>query len=340
MNPHPGVSFIVVNRDGGPLLADCLDSILHQTLDDFEVIVVDNGSTDGSWRAAEIPDPRFHLLRFDQNLGFAEANNRAIGQSRGRYVALVNNDATLSPGWAAAMVGALDADPHAGVAAGRTVQMRHPGRLDSAGFAFYSCVSCQAWKGLPADAFASGDHRPFGAVASAAVYRRAALDEVGLFHPEYFSYYEDTDLAVRLVLFGYDTAYVDGARARHLGSHTGKERSDFHVYHLRRNAEFVFWVDMVGSLAWRHLPFHLAHEGLAFLRAVYDGQAGVVLRAKLSACRHAGFILRERRNLHRTLRRRDGVRAARRRLAATMISGLPLRHRFAPPPASAPETVA
>ncbi len=323
MDSEPTVSFVVVNYNGGELLAACLASIRAQTLSDHEVIVVDNGSTDGSERGAAEIDPRIRLLRYEENLGFAEGSNRGIRECRGRYVALVNNDAVLESDWATLLVAALEADASRGAAAGRVLRMHEPERLDCAGFEFYSCVSSFDYGDWPADALASVNHRPFGAVAAAAMYRRAALDRVGLFHPEYFCYYEDTDLAVRLVLFGYDTVYVDEAVARHVGSATRGLRSDFHVYHLRRNAEYLFWIDMVGVLTLTQLPYHVVFEVGALAAAARRGQAMVVLRAKRDALKRLPFMWRARRCLARKLKAEGGLGPARHRLLERMRIGFP-----------------
>ncbi|MEY4581684.1 MAG: hypothetical protein RL701_6387, partial [Pseudomonadota bacterium] len=225
------VTVIVVNYNGAQVLGDCVRSIVAQDYpaDHVEIIVADNGSRDGSAELPELSTPRVRLLRFDENLGFAEANNRAIRASQSAWVALVNSDAVLAPGWLSALVNALRAEPQAGAAACQTLQAFDRSKLDAAGFAFFSCCSCDSWTGRSPESLDSATHRPFGPVASAALYRRSALEDVGLFHSEYFCYYEDTDLAVRLVLHGYSTVYVHAAVAYHRGSHTGVKSSDFHV---------------------------------------------------------------------------------------------------------------
>jgi GT2 family glycosyltransferase len=324
----PVVSFIVVNFNGGDLLQRCLSSLQAQTFTEHEVIVVDNGSHDGSCDAAQTSFPTVCFQRHAENLGFAAANNRALDVARGRYVALVNNDAYLDPEWAAAMVGALDAHPDAGAAAGLTLQARDAQRVDAAGFAYYACGSADTWKNADARALATPEHAPFGPNAAAAMYRRSTLDAVGPFHAEYFCYHEDTDLAVRLVLWGHTTVYVPQAVAHHLGSHTGKDRSDFHVYHLRRNIEYLYWVDMVGYLAWVGLPLHLAYETLALAGAAMSGQLDVVLRAKRDAFKTRDFISRERRKLKASLDAQGMTRAAQRAFVRKARFGLPLNVRL------------
>ena len=315
--PTPRLSFIVLNLNGGPLLREALQSIERQTFTDYEVLVVDNGSHDRSWDLPCFARPGWYLLRLETNRGFSEGNNIAFARATGAVIALVNNDVVLDSNWAARVMDAF-ADPQVAFAACRLVQRRHPERLDSAGFDLYACITTKVWMGKPAERFTDRDHDPFGPVAAAAAYRRSALEETGLFHPEYFAYYEDTDLSMRLVLFGHRGRYVDAARAQHWGSGTGKALSDFQRYHLRRNVEFVYWVDMVGYLALKHAFGHVVYETLAGLGMLFKGQGRVFLLAKLDALRMAGWIFRERRALRRRLADRVGLRAAQRRLESRL----------------------
>ena len=314
----PALSILIVNYNGGALLAECLDTIARQTCRDFEVIVVDNGSVDGS---SQLPHFRAHdwtLIPLSTNLGFAEANNRAFSASKGRYVALVNNDVTLEPDWVAHVIAHFDHHPDTGSIATRLLQKRNPDRLDSAGFDYHACGTTTTWYGLPADHFASRHHRPVGAVASASAYRRSALDATGLFRTEFFAYYEDTDLALRLNLFGYDCDYLDQAVGYHVGSATGRRHSDFHRFQLRRNAEYVFWINLVGSLAARHFLSHFLYEMLAFAGMLARRQGGVFIRAKGAAFRERRWIRQRRSELSRALESAGGVRQAMIRLDAAL----------------------
>jgi len=312
------VTFIVVNRNGGRMLADCLESIKSQTFQDCEVIVVDNGSTDNSWDLPGFDGARWRILRLANNLGFSPANNLALAESRGEFVALVNNDVILSPDWTANMLKAIGADAGSGSVACLILQRRHPDRIDSAGFAYHSCGTVTEWRGCPCNGFDYARHKPFGAVASAALYRRAALEKVGLFHDRYFAYYEDTDLAIRLTLHGYGCAFAHDATALHYGSATGVSRSPFHIFHLRRNIEYLYWVDMVGVMAFRCLLPHLLYECIAFACAIRDGRTTTFIHAKASFFRNLGWVLRERRKLRLSLSASGGLRLARRRLHVRM----------------------
>ena len=168
------------------------------------------------------------------------------------------------------------------------------------------------WTGCAADACDGPGHHPFGAVAAAAVYRRSAVEQSGLFHDAYFAYYEDTDLGIRLRLHGWDCTYVPRAVAYHAGSATGKKSSRFQRYYLRRNIELLYWVDMVGPLALKHLLPHTLYELAALAGMALRGQAGTFLRAKVDAVRLLPWILRERAALRRSLRGNAGLGTARR----------------------------
>ncbi len=315
--PPPRISYLLVNYNGGPLLSEALESINRQTVNDHEVIVIDNGSQDRSWDLAFFDRPGWQLERLNRNAGFSEANNIAFERSRGSIVALVNNDVILDPSWAERVLEAFE-DPEVSAIGCRLLQTRNPGFLDSAGFNAYTCCTTEGWRDLPANHFNGRTHEPFGPVASAAAYRRLAIERAGLFHTEYFAYYEDTDLAMRLTLFGLRSRYLNEAVGYHLGSATGKQFSDFHRYHLRRNVELLYWVNMVGSLVWRHLASHLVYEAFAFVGMLFRGQGMVFLKAKRDALRMIPWIRRQRRLLRERLQTSVGLLRARRNLQARL----------------------
>lgn len=303
---NPSVSVVVLNMNGGSLLSECLDSLAAQTFTDYEVILVDNASSDGSWNLPHMRRPRWTLVRLDLNHGFAEGNNIGFKHARGRYVALVNNDVVLDSNWLQICVSVLDVDRRAASVATRILQKANPALLDSAGFALVDCGTTYCWRDRPAEAFSSVAHEPFGAVAAAAVYRKSVLEKTGLFHPEYFAYYEDTDLAMRLVLAGYSCVYANDAVSWHVGSATGNAGSDFQRYHLRRNIEYLFWGDMPGFMVWTRLPSHFAYECACFCLMVLRNQTGVFLKAKRDAFRRIGWMRERRRDVRALCSRKSG----------------------------------
>lgn len=304
------------------MLERCLESVRAQTFQDFEVVVVDNASSDGSCDLPFFSLPRWQIVRMDRNTGFAEANNIGIARASGDFIALVNNDVILSDSWTERMVETLANEAEAGSAACRILQQDQPELLDSAGFRFYSFGTCSSWHGAQADLFAEIKHSPFGAVATAALYRRNAVVKTGLFHPEYFAYYEDTDLAVRMILHGFKCTYAHNAVAYHAGSVTGKRHSDFHRYHLRRNIELLYWVDMVGVLAIKNFLPHFLYETACCAGMILKGQFMVFLRAKRNFLGMLPWILKERKKLRSKIERDVSLPVARRNLESNMISML------------------
>jgi len=294
----PSVSILIVNMNGGDLLRTCLDSLKKQKWQDFEVIVVDNGSSDGSCDIPDLrTDPRYTLISLDRNAGFSEANNLAYSQAKGEFVVLLNNDVELHESWLGNMVKAAEPE-YVGSVACQLRQKNAPHLLDSVGFQLFFNGSTESAHGIPWENFYHKEHQPYGAVASAALYKRSAIDALGvLFHPEYFAYYEDTDLAIRLRLFGYMTAYAHEAIGWHVGSATGQKRSAFHGYHLRRNIEYLFWVDFSAIHILRYGWAHFLSETAAFFDLLFRGKAGVFFRAKRDALLRVGWMRQQRRSL-------------------------------------------
>jgi GT2 family glycosyltransferase len=297
----PVISFIIVNRNGANLLRDCLDSIRKQSVNCAEVVVIDNGSSDHSCDLPHFQDNNWCLIRLQSNIGFSPACNMALQHCHAPYIALINNDTVLDKDWVRYVLEEFTRFPAAGSVATNILQSGSPELLDSAGFTMFACGTVTSWRGHPAGYFDHKIHAPTGPVASAAAYRRSAIDITGLFHDEYFAYYEDTDLAIRLLLFGYKCRFSSLAVAYHIGSFTGARWSSFHRYHLRRNIELLYWVDMTGSVAWRHLLPHFLYETACFFNMLMHGQALTFIRAKLDALQHFSWIRSQRHHLKEKL---------------------------------------
>jgi GT2 family glycosyltransferase len=227
----PKVSVIVVSWNRKEMLQRCLYSLTKQTFQDFEIIVVDNGSVDG----AEC----YATLRNATNLGFAKAANQGIAASVGEYVALINNDAAANRYWLGELVrtAGMTAD---GMYASKVI--RPDGSLESAGCYIYHdgngmCIRNE-WP-LPNPDFPSG---------CAAMYRREMLDRIGLFDERMFMYNEDTELGVRAKLAGYSCLYVPGAIVTHHGMSRNNIRK---LYHNERNRLLLLMKHYdLGQLIW------------------------------------------------------------------------------------------
>ncbi|MEJ2748909.1 MAG: glycosyltransferase family 2 protein, partial [Anaerolineae bacterium] len=228
------VAVVIANWNGRSWLQQCLPTLAAQTFKDFSIIVVDNGSTDGSttWLAENWPEVK--LLPQKKNLGFATANNIGIRATKSPFVVLLNNDTLVDPGWLEALLTAVS-EPDVGMAASCIVRWNQPDQLDSAGIVVDKAgIAWNRGWGQPAT-LASKPCFVFGPSAAAALYRRDMLDDIGLFDEDYFAYYEDVDLAWRAQRAGWHCRYTPDARVRHWHSATALKTPNYKNFLNGRN---------------------------------------------------------------------------------------------------------
>ena len=293
MTEQPAVSIVIVNWNGREHLARCLPSLMTQTYRDFEVIVVDNGSNDGSAAFIRQQYPLIRLLENSRNLGFALPNNQAIRVARGRYVVTLNNDTELPPSWLAALVSAAEAHPEMGAFASLILFDDRRDMIDSAGLSVsLAGVGCQNRLGESVRRV-QGAEEVFGPCAAAALYRRELLDDVGLFDEDYFAYYEDVDLAWRARLRGWRTMLVPQAVVYHAHSATSGRGTPLKRRLIHRNKT---WTSMKNYPfpAWLlFLPLMLAHAMITVCLPLLGGDRAP-LCGQWQALRHADVAMRKR----------------------------------------------
>jgi GT2 family glycosyltransferase len=296
----PLISVVVVNWNGAAVLTRCLDALAAQTLRDFELMVVDNASSDSSADGLERRYLGVRVIRLERNVGYAAANNMAARSSRGKWLALVNNDAFLDPHWLEAMVAAAEARPEFSFFASRLLQAGDPSRLDGAGDIYH--ISGLAWRrghSQPSDQVALEEEEVFSPCGAAAFYLRQAFVAASGFDEDFFAYVEDVDLGFRLRLMGHRCLYVPTAVAHHIGSASYGPRSEFATYYGQRNAVWTYVKNMPGRYFWLYLPAHLL-SSLAFM--VYHPFAGhgrTTWLAKWHALKGLPAALRKRRAIQR-----------------------------------------
>lgn len=278
------VTVIIVNWNGGTLLNECLTRLTQQSLPPARILVMDNGSTDGSAQRAElIPGVTVRML--GANLGFAAANNRALRECDTDLVALLNPDAFPEVDWLLHLVNAAKAYPN--IAAFGSHQLMYGSALILDGIGDVYHISGLVWrKGYNRPQCAADDiaREIFSPCACAALYRRNALIKVGGFDEDYFCYVEDIDLGFRLRLGGYTSLYVPDAVVHHVGSaSSGGQQSDFSVYHGHRNLVWTFVKNMPEILFWLLLPLHILLNLGAIVWFIARGQGRVILQAKWDA---------------------------------------------------------
>lgn len=308
------IAVIIVNWNAGDSLSRCLASVAVQERHPDRVIVVDNGSQDGSLERALDRFSFVESIRLDANVGFAAANNLALRAcSDCDWVALLNPDAFPAPSWLARLAAAAERHPSHAAFASQLRQAADSALLDGAGDVYH--VSGLAWRaghGTPLPA-RDEPREVFSPCAAAALYRRDALMDIGGFDERYFCYLEDVDLGFRLRLRGHRCLYVPDAVVLHVGSGTTGRGSDFSTYHGHRNLVWTFFKDMPATLLLLYLPQHLLLNVLSVAWFAARGQARVILKAKWDAFRRLPAVLAERRRVQRE--RRIGARELRRAMA-------------------------
>ena len=227
----PALSVVIVNWNSRDDVLAAVRSLRCQTDPDLEIIVVDNGSTDGSAEALADTFPGVQIVHAGGNVGFAEGCNRGIEASHGEWVFLLNNDAIAEPDCVAELRRAAAVAPRdVGMVQPLVVFQASPDHVNSTGIQVYRAGhAIDRHLALPVEA-ARGAGDPFCATAGAALYRRSMLERVrlptGYMSRDFFMYYEDVDLGWRCRLAGYRAIYVERARVRHRFQGSARRRGD------------------------------------------------------------------------------------------------------------------
>jgi N-acetylglucosaminyl-diphospho-decaprenol L-rhamnosyltransferase len=302
----PEITVIVVNYNAGVHLARCLDSLAAQTFRNFETIVVDNASTDGSIDRLEQLPPNTTILRETFNHGFAAGNNLAARRGRGRLLALLNPDAEAAPNWLENMMRAVVERPTHRIVASLQIAMNDPTVLDGAGDCYLAYG--YAWRGGYGRSILETPKAGecFAACGAAAFYPRDVFLDSGGFDERYFCYHEDVDLGFRLRLLGERCQFDPQCVVRHVGSAITGTASSFSVFHGARNGLWTYVKNMPGLLLGVTFPFWVAGTMLILLRGVITGRFTATARGLVAAVRDLGPALYARRDLQR--RRRISLR--------------------------------
>ncbi len=261
----PWVRVIIVNYNAGPLLQPCLDALAAQSMRDFEVVVVDNASTDGSAAGLDLPDARFSLHRSPTNVGFAAANNIGARGARAPWLATLNPDTVPEPNWLEEM--RRGAERHRVSMLGATLlDAADPAIVD--GFGDVLTIAGIPWRGgqgRSVDTLPRQDAEVFSPCAAAALYARASFERAGGFDEAFFCYLEDVDLGFRLRLAGERCVQLRRAIVRHHGSVITGRVSAFTLFHSYRNRLWLVFKDMPAMLLPIAVPLNVACSVLLIL---------------------------------------------------------------------------
>jgi len=291
------LSVIIPPWNGLRHLPACLEALLPQLPADGEVLLVDNGSTDGTAAWVRAAHPGVRLLELGRNTGFAGGVSAGLRAADGELLLLLNNDAFVEPCCLEALLGALAARPDVGAVGAVLTFANRPDLVASAGVCLRrDGVAHDLWPGRPVAELPAEPVDIVGPSGAAALYRRALLEDVGLFEPAFFAYLEDVDLALRARLRGWRSLLVPAARARHVYSATGGQGSPFKQRLLARNRVYVLARCLPGALLRRWLPAILAYDLLAVGYGLLWRQPAV-WRGRLEGLRDLPRLLPERRSI-------------------------------------------
>lgn len=272
------VSVVIVTYNGCDYLAPCLQSLVSGSRIPEEIIVVDNASTDGTVSWLSDTYPCVMVIPCVANLGFAQANNIGITRAQGNLIFTLNNDTELAPDALAHLVSTMDgADLSVGAVMSTMVFRERPEIIASAGLEVFT-------NGLVRDV-SLGErvnrsrlpYPVFGPSTGAALYRRTALDDVGLFDPAFFMYLEDADLAWRLRLREWETVSVPDAIVRHAVSATAGYGSPRKAYYLARNRWWCLLKNLPSALLRKYARQIALYDAAAIGFALVAGERASVI---------------------------------------------------------------
>jgi GT2 family glycosyltransferase len=301
------ISVVIVNYNGTQWLEGCLSSLTAQTFKSFEIVLVDNASTDESCALVEKKFPHVSLVRSKMNVGFASGNNIGIRAARGNLIATLNTDTRVEPDYLEKLAAPMQ-NSNIGACAPLMLEMEHPDTIDAAGLridAFGFAWNIDAGQPLSLRGARRCNHRMrqqqsptnsitradtdqqlvYGACAGAALYRRSMLDAIGMFDDAYFGFYEDADLAWRAHNVGWKTAYVPAARVYHQHGASFGRIAPRKTYLLARNRWWTMFKNYPMPQFALALPIILMLDSLSLLQAALRGHFSQAWQGRRDAWR-------------------------------------------------------
>lgn len=302
MIARPEISVVIVNFNGQQHLRTCLDAVFAQEGASFEVVLVDNASSDGSAEFVRANYPDVRLVVSATNLGFAGGNNLGAREARGSLLTFLNNDTRAEAGWLLALRHGLAWAPDIALVTSRIVYMHDPTLIDSAGDGVTRAGGAfKRGHGTPASQHLRR-REVFGACGAAFLIPRHVFEEVGGFDEDFFLSHEDVDLSYRVRLRGYRCVYMPEAIVRHVGSASLGRVSDTSVFYGQRNLEWSYLKNTPALILWPSLPLHAMYIAAAFAYFAWAGRLPAFLSAKWAALRGVPGMLRKRRLVQGTRR--------------------------------------
>lgn len=279
------VTIIIPNYNGKELLKNCIETLEHQTCLEFKLLVVDNGSTDGSvelchdYLHSHTLQPDFKLIALPENTGFCGAVNVGIRHTTTPYFILLNNDTEAESHFVEALLDGIRKSDQLFSCGAQMLDFHNRGIIDNAGD-WYTLLgwAIARGKGKTATDFEK-EQDVFSCCGGAAIYRTDVVQEIGLFDENHFAYLEDVDMGYRAKIHGYRNRYIPGAKVYHVGSAaTGARYNEKKVFWAARNSIFLIYKNMPLLQLIINLPFLAVGILIKWLFFIKKGLGGQYLR--------------------------------------------------------------
>ncbi len=297
----PLISVVVLNYNGEIFLKNCIESLLMQTYKTFEILVVDNNSTDSSIKYVnqifkkEIKNKKIRIIKLDKNYGFAGGNNLGVKKAKGEYIALLNNDTVVDKDWLRNLFSGICQDKSTGIAASKILLLNQSDLIDSAGDSI----------AIDGVGFKRGhfqklinynkDEYVFGGCGAGILYKRKLWEELKGFDKDFFAVHEDTDFNFRAQLSGYRCIFVNKAIVYHkVNSSIGKYSFNY-VYWTHRNNEYTYIKNMPLKLILKYFAYHIMYNLLSFIYFSVKGKSTAFIKAKIDVIKSLPCLLKKRR---------------------------------------------
>ena len=276
------VSVIVPNWNGIKFIGMCLDSLARSDFDSYEVIVVDNGSVDGSREMIEGKYPDVLIIKTRENMGFAIACNQGIKAATGTYISLLNNDIEVESSWLSKLYDGMERHPECGMGTTKMMFLDQRDVFYNTGDLFHAW-SAGGGRGQGEKDVGQYNREDyvFGACAGAGIYRRDFFEQVGIFDEDFFIFAEDVDINMRGQLQGFKCIYLPEAKVYHIGTATVGLYSDRYIFLCKRNDIFVLIRNYSLRMYFRYLWTILKHQFNDIKYFTDRGQGLVLFKSKL-----------------------------------------------------------
>jgi GT2 family glycosyltransferase len=296
------VAVVIPNWNGKDDLPACLDSLQAQSLTPH-IIVVENGSTDGSLEFLQKQYPSVEVLPQDKNLGFAGGVNVGLQKAIDDgfpFIALFNNDAVAHKDWLKHLVEALQKNAQAGIATCKFLS-EDGSHVDSTGDLYTTWgLPYPRDRDLPANKAHNALEEIFGASGGASLYRAAMLEEIGLFDEDFFAYFEDVDISFRAQLAGWKVLYAPKSEAYHQTGATSGKIKGFTTYQAFKNYPLLFWKNVPRSMALGiFIRFKIAYLSI-YVKSLLTGRGWYATKGFFAMLRLLPKKLRQRKHIQST----------------------------------------